>query len=75
MPRRTYDPRNGRRRVSTNHGPAFVQLVSEMTRHRPVDLEPRDCVVCDRSLPPGWRYPEHARCRPGTPNPEGNYRR
>lgn len=52
MPRRNYTARTRCRPVPPGDG-ALQYLRTERTP---------PCVVCGKSLPPAWPYPEHARC-------------
>jgi hypothetical protein len=62
MPRRNYT--NDTRCRPVPPGDASLQYL------RTARTEP--CAVCEESLPPGWPYPEHARCL--TNQPERNNR-
>ena len=65
MPRRNYDSSRGRRRPAAPNPTALAYLAAEMAyRYGPPITTDGLCVVCGIPLPRGWRYPEHARCRP-----------
>lgn len=58
MPRRNYRPGARLRRSAPGD-----EALQHLAQHRPPEPEPINaCTECGKSLPAGWRYPEHARC-------------